>query len=270
MTEEAGDAEWYRANRAMWDESAVLHERSSFYDLARFREGRDHLRPWEPAEVGDVADLELLHLQCHLGTDTLSWARRGARVVGLDFSSRAVDVARRLARDCGLEAEFVCADVYDAPAALGGRTFDVVYTGIGAVNWLPDIDRWARTVAALTAPGGILYLLEIHPLVQALADDGRTIAHDMLAAGPQRWDEAGGTYACPDAALSNTVSYERNHAVGEVATALLSSGLRIEALHEHDATNSPRPWLVKGPDGLYRLPEGWPRYPLLYSLRARR
>jgi SAM-dependent methyltransferase len=269
MIEDPSYGEWRAANEAHWDESASLHATSGLYDLDAFRAGADHLRPWEDEEVGDVAGLDLLHLQCHIGTDTLSWARRGARVVGIDLSAESVAVARRLAADCDLSAEFVRADVYDAPEALTGRRFDVVYTGIGALNWLPDIGRWAEVVAALTRPGGTFYLLEVHPLLGALDDDGRTIAHDMLDARAQRWD-VDGTYACPAASLTHKTTYERNHAVSEVVTALLASGFDLESLREHDRTPSPAPWLVPAGPHLRRLPDGWPRYPLLYSVRARR
>lgn len=268
----ASDPSWTgrEANRVRWDESVPYHVRSEFYDLDGFRAGRDDIRPFELDEVGPVDGLDLLHLQCHIGTDTLSWARRGARVVGLDFSEPAVEAARRLAADCGLDAEFVCADVYDALDALDGRTFDIVYTGIGALGWLPDLDRWAHVAAALIRPGGFLYLVEIHPIVVGVVEDGRTISEDIFEAAYERWDEPGGTYAAPEAALANTVTYERAHALSEVVTSLLDTGLVLELFHEQSYTNAPRPWCTRGEDGFYRLPEGWPKFPLTYSIRARR
>ena len=256
------------ANLAWWDEAAPLHAASAHYDLAGFRAGRDDLRPFEPEEVGPVAGRDLVHLQCHLGTDTLSWARHGARVVGLDFSPAAIAIATALAADCGLDAEFVCADVFDAPAALGGRRFDVVYTGIGAINWHPDLSAWARVVAELLRPGGVLYLLEIHPVVFGVIGDGRTIVNDIIEAPYMAVDEQG-TYAVPDAQLANTVTVDRAHALSEVVGAVLGAGLVLELLGEQTFTNAPWPWLVQGDDRYYRLPEGWPRYPLTYSLRAR-
>jgi SAM-dependent methyltransferase len=219
--------------------------------------------------MGSVDGADLLHLQCHLGTDTLSWVRHGARVVGLDFSSEAVAQARQLADDSGLPGEFVCADVYDAPEALAGRTFDVVYTGIGALGWLPELDMWADIVCKLLRPGGVLYLVEIHPIVLGVIGDGRTLTYDVFESRYTRWDEKGGTYAAPDAILSSTVTYERVHSVSEVVTAVLGAGLTLELLHEQSYTNAPWPWTLKGRDGFYRLPEQWPKYPLTYSLRAR-
>lgn len=262
-------AEGRELNRAHWDEAVAHHVRSDLYDLAGFRAGRDHIRPFELVEVGGVDGQDLLHLQCHIGTDTLSWARHGARVVGLDFSAPAIAAARQLAEECGLSAEFVCSDVYDAPETLSGRTFDVVYTGIGALNWLPELHTWAQIAAGFLRPGGILYLVEIHPLVIGVAGDGRTIRQDIFEASYARWDEPGGTYASPEADLENTVSYERTHSLSEVVSAILEADLSLELLHEQSYTNAPWPWMTKGQDGFYRLESGWPKYPLTYSLRAR-
>lgn len=258
------------ANRARWDEAAPLHAASEFYDLDGMRAGRHDVRPFEVAELGSVAELDLIHLQCHLGTDTLSWARRGARVVGLDFSAKAVEIATRLANECRLDAEFVCADVYDARHAMGDRVLDVVYTGIGALNWLADLHAWAGVVADLLRPRGVLYLAEIHPIVIGVVNDGRTITHDILDAPYLRWEEKGGTYAVADATMRNTVTYERPPSVAEVISAVLDAGLVLELFHEHSYTNGPRPWMVRGTDGYYRLPAGWPKYPLMYSLLARK
>ena len=167
-------------NLAWWQEAAAIHAASEFYDLEAIRHGRDRMRPYEIKELGSVAGCDLLHLQCHIGTDTVSWARRGARVVGLDYSSNSLDVARELAEACGLPIEFVCSDVYEAPSALAHRRFDVVYTGIGALNWLPDLRPWAQVVSELLRTDGHLYLSEIHPLVFGMADDGRSLVRDII------------------------------------------------------------------------------------------
>jgi len=258
------------ANLARWDEAAPLHAASETYDLAGFRAGRDDIRPFEISELGPVSGLDLIHLQCHLGTDTLSWARRGARVVGLDFSPAAIAIATQLAADCGLAAEFVCADVYDALKAVGERQFDIVYTGMGALGWLPDLGAWAQVAAGLLRPGGVLYLVEIHTIVVSVVNDGRTIGQDIFQAEYVAWDEPGGTYAAPDASFANTVSFERGHALSDAITAVLDTGLVLELFHEHSYTNAPWPWSVRGDDGFYRLPAGWPKFPLTYSLRARK
>jgi SAM-dependent methyltransferase len=191
-------------------------------------------------------------------------------VVGLDFSSNAVDAATRLARDCQLDAEFVCADVDEAPRALAGRRFDVVYTGVGALNWLPDLARWAAVVNELLRPGGVLYVAEIHPMVLGMGDDGRQLVRDVVHGDFASSDQPGGTYAVPDAQLVSEVTYERVWSVGEVFTAVRHAGLDVELLCEHSYTNAPWPWAVRGDDGFFRLPVGWPKYPLAYTLRARK
>jgi SAM-dependent methyltransferase len=155
---------WRELNRAMWNERVPLHLGSRLYDLSKFKAGALSLRRHEIADLGDVRGKELVHLQCHFGKDTLSWARLGAHVTGLDFSEAAVRAAVALAAEIGVDARFVTADVYDALEALGGRTFDIVYTGVGALCWLPDMTRWAKVIFDLLQPGGELYLYEFHPL----------------------------------------------------------------------------------------------------------
>lgn len=259
---------WLEENRAFWDERVPIHLRSGFYDVVGFRAGRAPLPPFEIEEVGEVAGKDLLHLQCHFGLDTLSWARRGARVVGLDFSPAAVEAARSLAADTGLEAEFVCANVYEAPEALPGRSFDVVYTGTGALDWLPDLGRWAEAIAGLLRPGGFLYLAEFHPVTWIFADEDLTVRYDYFRKEGVVSDEPG-TYADPDAQTAHDRTHEWNHPLGEVITAIIEAGLRLEMLNEHDHTLFRRwPFLVETEPGVYRLPEGMPSLPLMYSLRA--
>ncbi|MGW8883141.1 class I SAM-dependent methyltransferase [Streptomyces sp. NPDC055749] len=267
--------DWQDANRARWDERVAIHAASEFYDLDAFRAGKDALRDFELAEVGDVTGKSLLHLQCHIGLDTLSWARHGAaHVVGLDFSEPAVETARGLARSIGLtpdRAAFVAADVYDAAEAVPDSSYDIVYTGVGALNWLPDIERWAETAASLVAPGGFLYLAEFHPLTDALDDaTGSRITYDYFSR--DAWvDETPGTYTDFDAPTIHNRSVEWQHPVGEVVSALASAGLRIELLHEHDASLFPRfGTLERKGDGYYRFPADRPRIPLMYSVRASR
>jgi SAM-dependent methyltransferase len=172
--------QWREANRAHWDERVPIHVSGEFYDVAGFKAGREPLRPFEISEVGDVGGKDLLHLQCHFGIDTLSWVRRGARAVGLDFSLPAIVQARKLAAELALEAEFVHSDVYNAPNALDGRVFDVLYTGLGAIYWLPDIPRWARVVSSLIRPGGFLYLSEFHPFSYVFGDKDLTVVDDYF------------------------------------------------------------------------------------------
>ena len=260
---------WREDNHALWEEMAALHPTTAIYDVDGLVAGRDDLRPWEPDELGSVEGLDLIHLQCHIGTDTIGWARRGARVTGVDFSGTALAAARDLSERCGVDATWIEADVYDAASAVGGRTFDVVYTGVGALTWLPDVDGWARVVRSLLKPGGRLYLMELHPMWEALIEDGRTICQPAVHAPMQRWVEPDRrSYAAPNVPLQHTVSQERLHSLGEVVTAVLEAGLTLELLHEHDVTPAPTAWLVRGPDRLYHFPPDAHPFPVCYSLLA--
>ena len=266
-----GDGEaidWRALNRANWDDRVPIHLASSFYDLAGFRAGVSSLRAFEPGEVGDVRGRRLVHLQCHIGLDTLSWARRGARVSGLDFSAPAISAASSLAASLGLPARFVVSDVYDAVSAFGGERFDIVYTGIGALVWLPDVVGWARVVAGLLEPGGFVYLVEGHPFAQILDDaSGRVVTRDYFSREPVVEDYP---YSYTDGpALEHTTEVEFQHGLGEIITALAEAGLRIEFVHEWDFEVFGRfDVLQRRDDGTYRLPAGQPRVPMLYSLRA--
>jgi SAM-dependent methyltransferase len=273
----SGPAEDWRAlNRANWDERVAIHLAAKDYDLAPLRAGRGRLNPIEEAELGPVDGLRVLHLQCHFGRDTLTLAQRGAEAVGLDFSPEGIKAARALAAELGLEgrARFVESDLYDAPAAIPKpAAFDLVYVTWGAINWLPDIRRWAEVVAFFLKPGGALYLAEGHPAAQVL--DDLAPRHGPMPGWFVPYFDARGLvfnnptdYADPNACLINSRTCEWMHPVGEVVTALIAAGLTLRWLHEHDAV----PWrmfefLVADEDGMHRWPaERW--LPLAYSLRA--
>ncbi|HET9733207.1 MAG TPA: class I SAM-dependent methyltransferase [Acidimicrobiales bacterium] len=266
---DAEEREWVAANRAMWDDLAKAHPDTEFYDVSGVVAGRDDLRPWEDQELGPVAGLDLIHLQCHIGTDTIGWARRGARTVGLDFSGEALETAGRLSEACGLEVDWVHGEVYDAVQAVGDRRFDVVYTGVGALGWLPDLRQWAQVVHGLLRPGGRLYLMELHPMWVALIDDGRTVGQDAIGASFERYDNDG-SYADPAIRVEHGANYQRLHSLSEVISAVLDVGLTISLFHEYDVTPAPTPWLSRGDDRLYRFPPDTYRFPVVYSLLAQR
>jgi SAM-dependent methyltransferase len=262
------EIDYLTANRANWNERVAIHVASDFYDVPGFKAGADPLRGFEIEEIGDVTGKSLVHLQCHFGLDTLAWARRGAQVSGLDLSEKAVETATALARECGLEARFLAADVYDAPAVLAD-TYDIVYTGIGALVWLPDVRRWAEVVAALLKPGGFLYLSEFHPFADILDDaTGSTVTFDYFDTDPHIYDEPY-TYT-GSKALTNTTSVQFQHPLGEVISALAAAGLRIDFLHEHDHTLFKRFESLEARGRGYQLPEGRPRIPLMFSVKASR
>ena len=272
------EGDWRATNRANWDERVALHLRAPIYEIDSLRAGHGRLNPIEEAELGPVAGLRVLHLQCHFGRDSLILAQRGAEVVGLDFSRPAIAAARRLADDLGLagRARFVEADLYDAPIAIPEpQAFDLVFVTWGALCWLPDIRRWAAIVAHFLRPGGALYLAEGHPSALVL-DDAAPAQGDMpgwfvpyFLEGPLALEDPV-DYADDSARLRNARTYEWMHQVGAVVTALIEAGLALRWLHEHDAV----PWrmfklLVEGEDGLWRWPDQ-PWLPLAFSLRAER
>lgn len=263
------------ANLAMWDETVDIHYRSEFYGVERFKGGWSSLEVMEPGEMGSVEGKSLLHLQCHFGMDTLSWARKGATVTGLDFSPAAIEAARKLSAESGVPGRFIESELYDAPNVLDEK-FDIVYTGIGALCWLPDIRTWAKIVSHFLKPGGFLYILEGHPMMWTLDDD--TPENPMHISwpyfetdepqNPEGWDD-GEDYAQTGEKLQNTRTYNWGHGLGEIVTALIDEGLRIEFLHEHkECAWQAYPWMVKGDDDLWRVPNHPDRLPLMWSTRA--
>jgi len=269
------DDAWFELNRAFWDERVDSHVRSDFYRVADFLDGWSPLRATEVAEAGDVDGLDLVHLQCHFGMDTLSWARLGARVVGVDLSEPAIAAARSLAEEAGLadRSEFVVANVYDAPAALDGRTFDRVYTGIGALCWLPDIEAWAQVVSALLRPGGRLHLVEFHPVTHwCLSEDDLTVKYSYFHDGPWVWAEdldEPGSYADADATFDHNDTVEWNHGIGAIVTALAGAGMRIDALTERPSLFMQRwPFQVEADHQVWVNPPELPQIPLSFSLLA--
>jgi SAM-dependent methyltransferase len=261
------------ANRDYWDGKAEFNLAS--WNVDGFVADPARLSTIVAADrdaVGNVRGRSLLHLQCHFGMDTLAWARLGAEVTGIDFSPRAITMAIDLAARAGLAARFVEADLYAAPEVLP-EAFEVVYTGGGALCWLPDIRGWAQVVARMLRPGGTFYIREAHPVLWSLEDE-REDAQLVICrpyfevAEPTRWDaEPIWDKGAPEV----TTSYEWHHGLGEIVGALIEAGLTIEALREHQTCLwQALPFMVEGEDGWWRLPDRPERLPLMYSIRARK
>ena len=264
-------------NRASWDERAPAHANSPDYNVQRFVDDPAFISDvvqFDRSLLGDVSGLRGVHLQCHIGTDTVSLSRLGARMTGLDFSPAAMEQARALVGRSGDDVSFVESDVYDAVSALGGEQFDLVFTGIGALCWLPSISRWAATVGALLKPGGRLFIREGHPMLWSLDDtrsDGLVVADFPYFERdePIVWED-GGTYVETDVVFTVNTTHSWNHGLGEIATALIAEGLKITGLVEHDSV----PWealpgqMTKDDRGEWRLTDRPWRVPASYTLQA--
>jgi SAM-dependent methyltransferase len=236
--------DYRKVNRAGWDERAPAHAASPDYAVERFVADPDfisHVVRFDLPRLGDITGLRGVHLQCHIGTDTVSLARLGARMTGLDFSAASLAEARRLAARSGADVSFVEADVYDAAEVLGREAFDLVFTGIGALCWLPGIARWADVAAGLLRPGGRLFMREGHPMVRAL-DDARedhllVVRYPYFERPEPTVFDTGGTYVMTDTTFEQNTTHEWNHGLGDIVTALLDARMEITGLVEHDSVH---------------------------------
>lgn len=265
-----------QTNQANWDARTPIHVASHFYGLDGSRTPESWFGPFEWDDLGELRDRDLVHLQCHLGTETIAFARRGARTIGLDFSGESIAHARRIAQREGIAIDYVHSNVYDAASALGEHRFDVIYTGKGAICYLPDLSRWATVVTSLLRKGGLVYLVEFHPVLQSLSPkpvpgEGSELLlrHDYLGGRGAIERSGTSTYTDGPALAKATRAYEWTHGLGEVTTALVEAGLRIDRLRETELLPWPR-WdhMVQDESGWWRLPPNEPRIPLLYALRA--
>lgn len=270
----AGRIEEREANLANWNDRVAAHLASPGYDVEGFIADPTRIGKaveLDREEIGDVHDVSLLHLQCHIGLDTLSWARLGAKVTGLDFSPPAIEAAREISRRTQTPAKFALADVYEAPEVLR-RTYDIVYASEGVLCWLPDVASWARVLRRLTRPGGTAYIRDGHPIFHSLdhdRPDGRLELVGSYFEGPaHRYDEPG-TYVDSDVQIEHTVNYEWDHGLGEIVNAFIQAGFRIESLREYPVSAyKALPGMGKGQDGWWRLPPESGQVPSMFSVRA--
>jgi len=258
-------------NRELWNELTPIHTRSEFYDVEGFKAGKSTLRAIELEELGDVSGKSLLHLQCHFGLDTLSWARLGARVTGVDFSDRAMAMARSLSNELGIKADFVHSDIYELPKTLSGE-FDIVFTSYGVLCWLPELQQWGEVIAHFLKPGGTFYMVEEHPLLNVFvgsvgAKELKVFCSYFHTPEPMK-HEPGGSYADSSAKVSHP-SHEWTHSLSDVVNALISAGLRIEFIHEFPVCAWQRyPFMEQDEAGWWRLKGD--NIPLSFSLKATR
>lgn len=264
-------------NRASWDERAPAHAASPDYAFERFIADPDFISSvvrFDLPRLGEVSGLRGVHLQCHVGTDTISLARLGARMTGLDLSPASLEQGRRLAEQIGADVEFVEAELYDAVSVLGAGRFDLVYTGIGALCWLPSVTRWARVVSELLGPGGRLFIREGHPMMWSLADerddDLLVVEYPYFERDQPTISEFAGTYVETDASFTQNVTHQWNHGLSEIVTALMREGMVLTMFEEHDSA----PWdAFPGQSELiepreWRLADRPWRMPQTYTLQA--
>jgi len=221
--------QYFEANKELWNAKTPIHNKSELYDVAGFKMGETSLRSVELEELGDVQGKSILHLQCHFGMDTLSWAREGAIATGMDFSDAAIERARNLSAELNIPATFVCCNVYDLPKHLEG-SFDIVFTSYGVIGWLPDLDKWAEVIRHFLKPGGTFYMVEFHPFIwmhdYEMSKVEYSYFNDEVIA-----EENEGTYADRTANIKKS-EYGWNHPSSEVLNALIQAGLEIKAFNE--------------------------------------
>jgi SAM-dependent methyltransferase len=267
--------EYTRTNLGNWESRVPIHTGEHGYDLQRFLNNPEALSDvvaFDAPALGDLSGKRVVHLQCHIGTDTLFLARLGGAVTGVDFSPAAIAAARKLSDQAGPFVRYVESTVDDVPTRLP-ETFDLVYTGAGALNWLPSVRRWAKVVSRLLAPGGRLFLREAHPMLGALDDERNdqllVVEHPYFeTTQPNRW-ESPLSYTGSDEPVSQPVTYEWNHGLGEVVQAVLDNGLRLTRLEEHcELEWQFFDWMVSNARGGHVLPDRRERLPLMYSLEA--
>ena len=258
--------QYFDANKEGWNKRTMIHKDSAFYDVASFKTGKSSLNKIELEALGNVKGKSLLHLQCHFGMDTLSWAREGATVTGIDLSDEAIKLAQELSDDLNIPAQFICCNVYDTLQHITER-FDIVFTSYGVIGWLPDLDKWASVIAQSLKPGGIFYMVEFHPVIWMMDENFEHIKyhyhnHEVIV------EEQSGTYTDRDADI-HYKEYSWNHNLSEVLNALIQNGLSIQNFNEYNYSNyNCFNKTVQGEDGYWRIQGLENKIPMMYSLKA--
>lgn len=261
--------DYLKINKESWNKRTDIHFDSEFYDNESFVEGRSSLNSIEIELLGELKGKKVLHLQCHFGQDSISLARMGANVTGVDLSDRAIEKARELADKCAVQnCKFVCSDVYDLPNHLDD-SFDLVFTSYGTIGWLPDLNKWAAIVSRYLKPGGQFVFVEFHPVVWMFDDHFKGIQYRYFNSGPIE-EVTDGTYTDPDAPITQDyVSW--NHAISEVFGSLIQNGMNVLNLQEFDY--SPYDCFnetIEYEKGRYRIKHLEDKIPMVYALLAQK
>ena len=264
------EKKFFETNLKRWNELVDINAKSELYDLEGFKSGKTSLLPIELEELGDVNGKSLLHLQCHFGMDSLSWARKGAVVTGIDFSKKAISLARKLSNKLKIPAKFLVSNIYDIHQIIN-ETFDIVYTSYGVICWLPDMIKWAKIISDYLKPGGIFYIIDNHPFGAIIDEhqDPFKVGFNYFNDGkPTYWDE-GPAYSDPNAILKNEASYEWFHSMSEIINSLLKASLELEFLHEFPFTfHNIHPDMKKREDGYWEFQSLKFNVPMMFSIRA--
>ena len=253
-------------NRESWNKRTTLHLASDFYNVQGFLQGNSSLNSIELELLGDVKGKKILHLQCHFGQDSLSLARMGAQVTGVDLSDVAIESAKMLSKESGTHAEFICCDLYDLPKHLDAQ-FDLVFTSYGTIGWLPDLQKWAQVISKFLKSGGNFVFAEFHPVVWMFDDDFENVAYQYFKSAAIL-ETTTGTYADKKAAIA-LESVNWNHALSEVFDSLVKEGISIDTFREYDY--SPYNCFQKTVEfepGKYRIEHLGNKIPMVYALRG--
>ncbi len=258
---------YFEANKKLWNERVGVHAKSELYNLDGFKNGDTSLQSVELKEVGDVKNKTMLHLQCHFGLDTLSWARLGAKATGVDFSEEAIKLAKSLNDELRLNAEFICSNIYDIESRINEK-FDIVFTSYGTIGWLNDLQEWGRLISKFLKPGGFFYIVDFHNIMWMFDEEYKYFKYSYFFDEEPIAEENQGTYADRNAGIKN-VEYGWNHPLSEVINSLINNGLKIDFLHEFPfSVYDVFPATVKGKDGFYRLKGMENIIPMMFSVKA--
>ncbi|MHA1155260.1 MAG: class I SAM-dependent methyltransferase [Candidatus Heimdallarchaeota archaeon] len=267
------DEEYFKINKKRWNERVEINAQSKFYDLEGFIKGKSSLLPIEVRELGDVKGKSLLHLQCHFGMDTLSWARKGAKVTGVDYTFEAIKLAKELSEELKIPADFIETNIYDLPKKLD-KKFDIVFTSYGVLCWLHDLQKWAEIVTHFLKPGGTFYIVESHPfglIIDEKYPKRFQTGYPYFNEGKAIRFEDESDPLSPEKKLENSFSYSWLHPLGSILNSLITAGIDIEFIHEFPFGFFPlHPDMKRGEDGYFYFQNDLFNVPIIFSLKGKK